>query len=112
MKVDGYSKHTHSLTYTDTRLHIHPPTHPRTHARTHAHTHTHPPPPQKKKKKMGEKEGEKGGFDRHTFYKTRDYNINRKWKDGGGKSKEEKKLLSLYMLLTSEFTDNKFQKVC
>ena len=30
MKIDGYSKHTHSLTYTDTRLHIHPPTHTHT----------------------------------------------------------------------------------
>ena len=45
MKIDGYSKHTHThlLTYTDTRLHTHPPTHThaRTHARTHTHTHTH-----------------------------------------------------------------------
>ena len=33
MKIDGYSKqtYTHSLTYTDTRLHIHPHTHPHTH---------------------------------------------------------------------------------
>ena len=65
MKVDGYSKHTHSLTYTDTRLHIHPPTH---HTPTHTHTQT----------RFGEKEGGKGGFERHTFYKTRDYNVNRK----------------------------------
>ena len=28
------------------------------------------------------------------------------------KKKEEKKLLPLYVLLTSEFTHNKFQKVC
>ena len=33
MKTDGYSKHTHSLTYTDTRLHIHPPTFPPAHTR-------------------------------------------------------------------------------
>ena len=49
---------THSLTYTDTCLHIHPPTYPPTW--------------------FGGKRWGKGGFDRHTFYKTRDYNINRK----------------------------------
>ena len=53
MKIDGYSKHTHSLT------HIHPPPHTQD---------------------LGERRG-KGGFDRHTLYKTRDYNINRKEKD-------------------------------
>ena len=48
MKVDGYSKHTHSLTYTDTRLHIHPPTH---HTPTHTHTHT---------QDLGKRRGERG----------------------------------------------------
>jgi len=61
--MDTANTHTHSLTYTDKRLHIHPPAH------THTHTHTHP--------RFAEKEG-KVGFDRHTFYKTRYYNINRK----------------------------------
>ena len=56
--------HTHSLTYTDTRLHMHPLAHPP----THTHTHT---------QDLGKRRG-KGGFDRHTFYKTRDYNNNRK----------------------------------
>ena len=32
--------HTHSLTYTDTRLHIRPPTHPHTHPPTDPPTHT------------------------------------------------------------------------
>ena len=45
MKVDGYSKHTHSLTYTDTRLHIHNP-----HTHTHPPTHTH----------LGKRRGERG----------------------------------------------------
>ena len=31
MKIDGYSEHTHSLTYTGMRLYIHPCTHPPTH---------------------------------------------------------------------------------
>ena len=55
MKIDGYSKHTHSLTYTDTRLHIHPHPHPPTHPHTHTHTHTH--------SRFGGEEG-KRGFDR------------------------------------------------
>ena len=89
MNIDGYSKHTHSLT------HIH------RHTRTHPHTHTHTP---SHTQDLGEKRG-KEGFDRHIFYKTGDYNNNRKWKDG-------KNMLSLYVYLTSEFTHNKFQKVC
>ena len=57
MKIDGYSKHTHSLTHIHRHLHTHPPTHPPT--------------------RFGGKDRE-GEFDMNTFYKTRDYNINRK----------------------------------
>ena len=38
---------------------------------------------------------------------------NKKMGGGGGGEREKKKmLLSVYILLTSEFTHNKFQKVC
>ena len=56
--------HTHLHTLTRACTSTHPPT---THPPTHTHTQV-----------FGEKEGGKGGFERHTFYKTRDYNVNRK----------------------------------
>ena len=74
MKVDGYSKHTrlthsHTLTRACTPLPP-PPTLTHTHTiHTHTHTHAHKICPGK------------GGFDRHTFYKTRDYNKNRKYEN-------------------------------
>ena len=62
MNIDGHSKHTHSLTH----IHRHGLTHPLTHP--HAHPHPHD---------FGERR-RKGGFDRRIFYKTRNYNNNRK----------------------------------
>ena len=53
-------------------------THIHRHALAHTHTHTHARA-HKSWRRGGGKEGErrgKGGFDRHTFYKTRNYNIN------------------------------------
>ena len=64
MKIDGYSKHTHSHILTRACTSTHPPTPPPL-PPTHTHTLTH---------KIWERRV-KVGFDRHTFYKTRDYNI-------------------------------------
>ena len=88
MKIDGYSKHT--LTYTDTRLHIHPPTDSPP-PPSHTHTLTH---------KIWERRV-KVGFDRHTFYKTRDYNISRRGEGGGGEEKKRKKRMSAAKLKAS-----------
>ena len=67
MKIDGYSKHTHSRTLTRTC--------------TSTHTHT---------QDLGKMRG-KGGFNRHTFYKTRDYNINKNKKMEKTKTNKQKK---------------------
>ena len=68
MEIDGCSIHTltHSHALTRACTSTHPPIHPPPSPHTHAHTQD-----------LGERRG-KGGFDRHTFYKTRDCNINRK----------------------------------
>ena len=77
--------HTHSLTYTDTCTPTHPPTHPQD---------------------LGERTGKGNSTGIHSIKLEITTLIEGK-KDG-----EKKKLLSLYVLLTSEFTHNKFQKVC
>ena len=63
MKIDGYNKHTHSHILTRACTSTPPPTPPPPpHTHTHTHTLTH---------KIWERRV-KVGFDRHTFYKTRD----------------------------------------
>ena len=104
MKLDGYSKHTHSHTR---RALAHPP------ARrpSHPHTHTHPG--------FGEKEGDSTGIHSLKIYIKNYINRRRRRRNEKEKKKKEKEKrekkkqqLSLYVLLTSEFTHNKFQKVC
>ena len=88
--------HTHSLTYTDTRLHMHPLAHPP--------THTHTP-------KIWGKGGGKGDSTGIHSIRLEITTLieNRKMER---EKNEKQQLLSLYVLLTSEFTHNKFQKVC